>query len=151
MASNKTKQLKKALVEAMRANFGNVSKSCEAVGVCRKTYYDYFNSDSEFHDEVEAIDEANLDFAESKLRELINGVTMSAGFGDEAIVYKTAPNVTATIFYLKTKGKKRGYIERTELTGKDGGAIETKQTVDLSKLSNSELIEFKKLLAKTNG
>lgn len=37
-------------------------------------------------------------------------------------------NVTAIIFYLKTKAKDRGYVERQELTGKDGGKL----TVNLS-------------------
>lgn len=111
---NKKKQLtKKALIEAMASNLGNVSKACEAVGITRKYYYEYLK-DEDFKAEVEAIEEGNLDFAESKLRELINGVQMCAGFGEEQVVYKTAPNVTATIFYLKTKGKKRGYVEKTE-------------------------------------
>ena len=26
-------------------------------------------------------------------------------------------------YYLSTKGKKRGYVERTEVTGKDGGSV----------------------------
>ena len=38
-----------------------------------------------------------------------------------------------------------------ELTGKDGGAIQTESKVDLTKLSIDELIEFKKMLEKVNG
>jgi hypothetical protein len=35
----------------------------------------------------------------------------------------------AVCFLLKTLGKERGYIERAELTGKDGGALQAPQTV----------------------
>jgi len=41
--------------------------------------------------------EGSLDLAESKLMEAIN-----------------AGNLTAIIFFLKTQGKKRGYVERSE-------------------------------------
>lgn len=32
-------------------------------------------------------------------------------------------DLAAITFYLKTKGKDRGYSERTEVTGADGGAV----------------------------
>jgi len=51
-------------------------------------------------------EEDGLDFAEYKLLDLINS-------GDR----------TAIIFYLKCKGKDRGYIERQELTGTDGSPL----------------------------
>lgn len=35
-------------------------------------------------------------------------------------------NTTATIFFLKTQAKDRGYIERQEITGKDGDALRVK-------------------------
>ncbi len=53
------------------------------------------------------IDEATLDFVESKLFELLNK-------GDK----------TAIIFYLKCKGKNRGYVERSEIVGKDGAPVQ---------------------------
>lgn len=115
MASNKSRQLKAQLIAASRANFGNVSKACEAVGVARRTYYQYLNNDAQFREQIEDIDEANLDFAESKIRELIDGVHLGVEQDGEMVVYKTQPNVTATIFYLKTKGKKRGYVEKQEV------------------------------------
>ena len=43
----------------------------------------------------------------------------------ESALYKEAlgGNVTAQIFILKTLGKTRGYVERQEITGKDGGPL----------------------------
>ena len=59
-----------------------------------------------------------LDLAESKLVEAIND-----------------GNLTAIMFYLKTKGKHRGYTERHQVEGKDGGPVEVKARLDLSGLS----------------
>lgn len=93
---------KKAMIEALEASLGIVTQACKAVGIARSTHYEWFNSDPEYKTAVEAIADIALDFAESQLHKQIqNG------------------EVSSTIFYLKTKGKKRGYIEKTEteLTG----------------------------------
>ena len=95
---NKSEHLKKELISALQSNLGIVSNACEALGISRTTYYKYYNKDSEFRSEVDNVGEHTLDFVESKLFDLIdNG------------------NVAATIFYMKTKGKRRGYIERQDV------------------------------------
>lgn len=105
----KIKQTKKALIESLGRHKGIVSKACVEVGVDRGTFYQYWNNDDEFREKAADAQEIALDHVEGKLHELIDGVTM---WDAERGIYTTAPNVTATIFYLKTKGKKRGYIER---------------------------------------
>tara|TARA_A100001201_G_scaffold142227_1_gene139828 strand:- start:607 stop:966 length:360 start_codon:yes stop_codon:yes gene_type:complete len=100
---NKTEQHKKALLEALEKSLGVVTTACKRVGVGRTTYYDWYNSDPEFKKEVDDLQNVALDFAESQLHKQI-----------------AENSTTATIFYLKTKGKKRGYIERQEITGADG-------------------------------
>lgn len=100
--SSKSKQLKKeALIKAMEANLGNVSHSCKAVGVTRKTYYQYMK-EPDFKEAIDAINANTGDWVESQLFKLISG------FGDDA------PCKTSIIFYLKTRCKDRGYVERQE-------------------------------------
>ena len=100
---NKTEQHKKALLDALEKSLGVVTTACKKVGIGRTTYYDWYNTDPEFKKKVDDLQNVALDFAESQLHRQI------------------AENSTsATIFYLKTKGKKRGYVERQEITGANG-------------------------------
>lgn len=98
MARNKAQQTKKALLEALEASLGVITKACKIAGVDRTTYYRHYNRDKKFAAQCDEIQEITLDFAESKLHEQIN-----------------QGNTTAIIFYLKTKGKKRGYIEKKQI------------------------------------
>lgn len=75
----------------------NVSATCVALNMTRYTFYKWKEKSKKLSDMLKEADEAMLDFAESKLMEHIND-------GD----------VTSLIFFLKTKGKKRGYVERVE-------------------------------------
>jgi|TARA_R110000744_G_scaffold145452_1_gene258082 hypothetical protein len=100
---NKTEQHKKAIIEALEKHLGIVTTACRIVGVGRTTFYGWLKEDEEFAKQVEDIQNVALDFAESQLHKQI---------GDG--------NTSATIFYLKTKGKGRGFVERQEITGANG-------------------------------
>lgn len=107
MASNKTIQIKKDLIKAMELSHCIVTDACRTVGISRKTYYDYYKNDEEFKDAIDEIENTALDFVEGKLYEKIES-------GD----------TTSIIFYLKTKGKSRGYVEKVEHEHK--GSLEHK-------------------------
>lgn len=100
--SNKTRQTKKELVEAMNKSLGVVTQACKIAGVSRKTFYTHYNSDPDFKKACDEAQEIAIDFVESKLFKQVE-------IGD----------TTAIIFYLKTKGKKRGYIQTTEHINKN--------------------------------
>lgn len=102
---------KKEILEALEEHQGIVTTACKSIGLARSTYYSWLSSDEDFKKAVDEIQEVAIDFVESKLMEKINGVTCM-GKDD---VYDVPPSDTAIIFYLKTKGKKRGYVEKTEL------------------------------------
>lgn len=103
---NKIEQHKKALIEALTKSLGNVSTACKAVGVGRGMFYVYYEQDEVFRQAVIDIKEAAIDFAESALMKQIN-----------------EGNTAATIFFLKTQGKTRGYVERQELSSPGGGPV----------------------------
>lgn len=96
------------------------------IGVERNTIYNWCKEDEEFAKALEDSRERFLDLAESNLRKLVAGVP--AIETDENGNKKFAgwvekPSETAIIFTLKTRGKKRGYVERSEVTGADGEPI----------------------------
>lgn len=75
----------------------NMTATAEALGISRRQLYKWYNGSEKLKAEMDNIKETLLDFAESKLAELI-------AQGDK----------TAIIFFLKCQGKKRGYVERQE-------------------------------------
>ncbi len=94
------------MIEALEKSLGIVTTACKTVGISRETHYRWTREDETYKAAVDSIADIALDFAESQLHKQIqNG------------------EVSSTIFYLKTKGKKRGYVERQELTGEDGKPI----------------------------
>tara|TARA_R100001463_G_scaffold34593_6_gene75910 strand:- start:478 stop:837 length:360 start_codon:yes stop_codon:yes gene_type:complete len=102
---NKTEHIKKrALIEALEKSLGVVTTACKKVGIGRTTYYDWYHNDDEFKSKVDELQNVALDFAESQLHNQIQ-----------------KNNTAATIFFLKTKGKGRGYTEKSEVDITSGG------------------------------
>ena len=85
------------LVKMFEKKGGNISATCSALNITRQTFFNYRNSSKELADRLDNVTESLIDFAESKLTEQIND-----------------GNLTAIIFFLKTKGRNRGYVERVE-------------------------------------
>lgn len=75
----------------------NIAVACKKADITRQTFYNWKNECKEFADAVEDCQESLLDFAETKLHQNIME-------GKEASIF----------FFLKTKGKDRGYVERVE-------------------------------------
>ena len=74
-----------------------ISAACEAANISRRTYYDWKEQDDEFSESILEVDESRIDYVENKLFENIDG-----------------NKTNEILFYLKTKGKNRGYVERQE-------------------------------------
>lgn len=120
-----TKKTKELMLKALKKTRGIVSTAAESVNIARTTHYLWMDNDPEYKEAVNAINEAAIDFVEGKLFELIDGANKEVLTGDGGTtVIKDTPNATATIFYLKTKAKHRGYVERQEITGADGGPVQ---------------------------
>lgn len=104
--------LKKHFIDVLSKGRGIISSACKSVDISRQTYYNWLEADPDFKEAVEDVNEAAIDFVESKLMEKINGVECATVTPKgETLVYDQPPSDTAIIFFLKTKGKKRGYQE----------------------------------------
>ena len=112
---------KEAFIIAYKENFGNITIACESAGVGRGQYKSWCDKDPEFRQRLAEIEpeEIMLDFGEHKLMERVaKGDTL------------------ATMFLLKTKGKRRGYIERQEVAHE--GDVVKQITVNVLKANHVE-------------
>ena len=106
--------IKEKIVEALSECYGIVTDACRKADVPRSTYYVWLKEDEEFRKAVEDTQEEAIDFVEGKLFQKINGIMLGKQTDEGLVIYDQQPSDTAIIFYLKTKAKKRGYIEKTE-------------------------------------
>lgn len=97
---------KQKVIKALNETKGAVYLSAKRLGVSHTAIYDYINKYDDIREVKEFYTEELNDIAELKLRQAVqNGEAWS-------IKYQ-----------LSTQGKARGYVERQEITGKDGNSI----------------------------
>lgn len=99
MKKNLTKSdtKKRVLINAMEKSMGIVTQACKLADISRETHYRWMKEDEVYSETIKAVSEQAKDFVESKLYKQIE-----------------KGNVPSIIFYMKTKCKDRGYVERTE-------------------------------------
>jgi len=94
------------VIQALQDKHGNLSAAARFLGCDRHTVARYISQYSTVKEVADEERETLIDFAENQLfKQVQDG------------------NITAIIFTLKTIGKSRGYVERQEVTGADGGPL----------------------------
>ena len=91
---------KEQFIKAIENSGGYVSLIADRVGCHIDTVYQWKARDEDVATAIKREKIKQVDFAEGKLQSLIK-----------------KENPTAIIFYLKTQGKDRGYVERQEVAG----------------------------------
>lgn len=91
-------KIKTSMLEALENSLGIVSVACRKIGISRQTHYRWQKEDPDYDKASKEIIEATIDFVESKLFENISD-----------------KKEASIMFYLKSKAKHRGYVERQEL------------------------------------
>ncbi|MCW5591044.1 MAG: hypothetical protein KIS74_02995 [Burkholderiales bacterium] len=86
------------MLEALQKNLGIVTRAAEMSGCSREQHYAWMKKDAKYRKAVEELAEVAVDFAEASLFAQIR-----------------KQEAAATIFFLKTKARHRGYIERKEM------------------------------------
>lgn len=94
------------VIDALRGTQGLPALAAERLGCSVSTLYNYAERYPAVRRALRHQKEKRIDLVEAKLWAAIH-----------------EGNISATIFYLKTQGKSRGYIERQEVTGADGDPL----------------------------
>lgn len=98
-----------AFLDAYEKCLCNVTLACKSIGINRQTVWRWRNDDEDgeaFVAEMDAKKSLRIDFVETALMKNVR-----------------QGNVAAQIFFLKCQAKDRGYVEKHEHSGPNGGSI----------------------------
>jgi len=125
------KQIKDALTK-----YKFITPASKALGCFRHTLSKKIRENLELQEHFDSVREEFVDLAENKL-------FFNVQRGDPASIF----------FTLKCLGKNRGYVERQEITGKDGGTLLNKTISFKNEREVDEILEeFKnRFRVKNNG
>lgn len=105
--SDRRKIPRDRVIQVLRQERGNITSAAAILGCVRFTLYTYIKDDEDLQQILKDARQSICDNAETSLsRAVLSGEPW------------------ATCFTLKTIGKDRGYVERSEVTGADGGPIQ---------------------------
>lgn len=114
MDNRTQKERKDEMLKSLKETLGIVSAAAEKTRITPQAHYKWMKADAKYAAKVNAIQEVQKDFVETKFMQLIREC-----------------DTAAIIFYMKTKAKDRGYGERMEITGRDGSDLLTQVTVQV--------------------
>lgn len=127
----KIEEKKAIFLKALEQTYGNVSA---AIDLCiddngralisRKTHYLWLESDPEYAAAVESVSERRIDIVEDAAFKLAQGVTIQkTKYDGTTEIYEEPPHAATVMFLLETKGKKRGYVKKSEVDMSGSGAV----------------------------
>ena len=121
------------IISILEANGGIVVYAAQKMGVHRNTLSRWIKEDAELTEATHSVEEMLLDIGEANL---IKGLR--------------AGEWEPTRFYLSTKGRRRGYGIKAEITGENGGPIRTsvEPEIDFTKLSSEEIETYIRIKEK---
>ena len=100
MTKKQQKLIKQNFLTALEKSAGIITPACQAVGISRESIRKWRKDDADFDRAIAEVNETALDFAETALMKNIQ-----------------AGDTQAIKFYLSTKGRDRGYSEKTTIEG----------------------------------
>lgn len=102
--SRKKKYTAEQMIKAIESAQGVLANAARILGCSRTTVHSYINEYKTVAAAYHEINDANMDRAEGYLMALVTD-------------RKHKDHFNALRFYLRTKGKERGYVERQEVAG----------------------------------
>ena len=110
---------KRLFLSAFIKNKCNITQTCRVTGINKQTYYNWKKSDELFNKYLSEVGEIVTDHVEGRLHELIDNL-----------------NPSAVIFYLKTKGKQRGYQQSANIDHTNSDGSLNRRILQVNPISN---------------